>query len=142
MQRHHCPKVRTLVFSVVNCRGAVRRYREVVKSMRLVNCIFGSIALSLAGCMNMPTPSSEVSTPHTSTVPYEHLDCLRLAAVHERLSSAEKELTVAQEKRVGASFGHALFYGWGRGDGMETVELAKVRGERDAVRRTQSQKGC
>jgi hypothetical protein len=110
--------------------------------MKPVNCILGLIALSMVSCMNMPTPSSAVSTPHASTEPYEYLDCPHLATEYERSNRTEKELTLAQEKRVSASVGHSLFYGWGRGDGMETVELAKVRGERDALRRTQSQKGC
>lgn len=92
--------------------------------------------------MNMPTPPSDVSTPRFSTAPYESMDCSRLAVEQERLSAAQRELTVAQEKRIAASSGHALFYGWGRGDGMETVELAKARGEIEAVRRTQLKKGC
>lgn len=110
--------------------------------MKAIVWVLGSINLSLAGCMNMPTPPSEVPTPHVSTAPYEHLNCLHLASEHERLSRVEEELVVAQEKRGAASVGHSLFYGWGRGNGMETVELTKVRGERDAVRRTQSQKAC
>lgn len=110
--------------------------------MKVANYMLGSVILVLSGCMNMPTPSSDVPTPNVSTAPYEHLDCMYLATEHDRLSSTERDLSVAQETRVNASRGHSLFYGWGRGDGMETVELAKVRGERDAVRRTQSQKGC
>lgn len=102
----------------------------------------GSIVLLLAGCMNTPKAPSEISTPHISTVPYENLDCTRLAAELDRLSAAERELIEAQERRVSASRGHALIYGWGRGDGMETVELARVRGERDAVRRTHVKKAC
>ena len=53
-----------------------------------------------------------------------------------------REFTIAQDNRVNASQGHALFYGWGRGDGMDTIELVKVRGERNAVRRVYDKKGC
>jgi len=143
MQGHHRPTVRTLVLAVIAAAVVRIGVANGVKSMRrAVTCIGGSMLLSLAGCMNMPTPPSDVPTPLFSTAPYESMDCSRLAAEQERLSTAERDLTVAQEKRVTASGGHALFYGWGRGDGMETVELAKVRGERDAVRRTQVKKGC
>lgn len=106
------------------------------------SCSLGSMVLLLAGCMNTPKAPSEVSTPHVSTLPYENLDCTRLAAELDRLSGAERDLVEAQERRVSASRGHAVFYGWGRGDGMETVELARVRGERDAVFRTRVKKAC
>lgn len=106
------------------------------------SCSLASIVLLLAGCMNTPKAPTEVTTPHVSTVPYDNLDCTRLAAELNRLSSAEHELIEAQGRRVSASRGHALFYGWGRGDGMETIELARVRGERDAVLRTHVKKAC
>lgn len=109
--------------------------------MKTIACTLGSIALALAGC-NTPTPSAHLPIPHISTSFYEHLDCARLAVEHDRLTSTEQEFTRAQENRIRASRGHALFYGWGSGDGMETVELTKVRGERNAVHRTQLKKGC
>lgn len=109
--------------------------------MKTITCILGSLALVLAGC-NTPTPSARLPTPQISTSSYEHLDCARLAVEHDRLTSTELEFTRAQENRISASRGHALFYGWGSGDGMETVELTKIRGERNAVHRTQLKKGC
>jgi len=102
----------------------------------------GSILLLQAGCMNSPTAPSEIPIPHVSTAPYENLDCIRLTDELLRLRNAEFELAAAQDRRISSSGGHALFYGWGQGDGMETVELARVRGERDAVRRTHAMKAC
>lgn len=109
--------------------------------MKTIAYIPGLITLMLAGC-NTPTPLSHLTIPDISTSSYERLDCAHLAAEHDRLSSAEQEFTEAQENRISASRGHALFYGWGSGDGMETIELTRIRGERNAVYRTQLKNGC
>lgn len=109
------------------------------------NCVwrlaYVHIALVLCGC-NTPTPPYAIPVARISTAPYEKLDCSRLAQERARLLAAEQRLIIAQEERISSSRGHAAFYGWGRGDGMETVELAKVRGERNAVERTELELKC
>ena len=103
--------------------------------------IYIQVALVTSGC-NTPTQPSAIPVAQISTAPYETLDCIRLAKERVRLLDLEQKLVTAQEERITSSRGHAAFYGWGRGDGMETVELAKVLGERNAVERTEIMLGC
>lgn len=49
---------------------------------------------------------------------------------------------IAQEQRIKTSKKQAFWYGYGQGDGIEASELAKVRGEKEAVRGTIATKGC
>ena len=90
----------------------------------------------------MPTPSTELAVPYVSTTQYDQVDCQNLKIEFDKLSSLEQEFTRSQVKRIEDSRGHALFYGWGRGDGMETIELVKARGEKAAVSRARNQRGC
>jgi hypothetical protein len=110
--------------------------------MPLYPLVIGSISLVMAGCGNMPTPPSKIPTPYISSAQYEGFDCPRLKAEFDSLSQQEQTFVVAQENRISTSKGHAIFYGWGVGDGMDTVELAKVRGQREAVRRVRTEKKC
>lgn len=98
--------------------------------------------LLLASCGNMPTPTSQVAIPYLSSAQYEHLDCPALNLEIDKLNHLVQEFSIAQEDRVKDSKGHALYYGWGSGDGMGTIELAKVQGERNAVRRVYDKKEC
>ena len=90
----------------------------------------------------MPTPVEELTIPVFSSEGYERMSCEDLGAERARLMKLESELLMMHEKRLDASRGHALFYGWGRGDGVETVELVRVRGEMGSVRRAKDNLGC
>jgi hypothetical protein len=46
------------------------------------------------------------------------------------------QLVIAQEQRVKTSQAQAFWWGFGWGNGVEASELAKVRGEEEAVQRT------
>lgn len=104
--------------------------------------LLGVAALSLSGCANMPTPTEELGVPFVSSEAYAGLSCEELSTERARLATLEMESLVMHEKRRDASHGHAFFYGWGRGDGLETVELVKVRGEIGAVDRAMNVLGC
>lgn len=104
--------------------------------------VLGVAALSLSGCANMPTPTEELAVPFVSSEIYADWSCEELRIEHARLAQLERESLVMHEKRLDASHGHAFFYGWGRGDGMETVELVRVRGELGAVDRSMDGLGC
>jgi hypothetical protein len=113
--------------------------------MKLTGCVLAFVVLFSSGCGNNPTSPENVPTPYVSAAPYEPLDCSQLAIELGRLNSVERELVQAQKNRLEQP-SNAVWntYGLvaGIGDGMETVELAKMRGKRDAVRRTQVKKGC
>jgi hypothetical protein len=96
----------------------------------------------LAGCMNMPTPSAQITGAYTSGLAYEQYPCERLAAETSSLARRENQLVIAQEQRVKTSNLQAFWYGYGQGDGIEASELANVRGEKEAVRTAMDAKGC
>ena len=99
-------------------------------------------AVALTGCMNMPTPSSQITSAYVSTQKYENLDCQHLSVEADSLARRENQLVIAQDQRVKTSQAQAFWYGMGNGDGVEASELATVRGEREAVRKTMAGKRC
>lgn len=95
-----------------------------------------------AGCMNMPTPTSQITGSYISGLRYESFDCSRLSVELDSLARRENQLTVAQEQRIKTSKMQAFWWGFGQGDGLEASELANVRGEKEAVRSAMEAKGC
>ena len=96
----------------------------------------------LAGCMNMPTPPSQISGSYTSGFRLEGMPCSRLSVEIESLARRENQLVVAQEQRIKTSEVQGFWMGYGQGDGIEASELANVRGEKEAARKAMSVKGC
>jgi len=97
-------------------------------------------AMSLCSCLNMPTPPSQITATHVSGVLYSKLDLESLEVELDSLSRREAALVVAQEQRKRTSETQAFWYGYGQGDGIEASELAHVRGQIEAVRKTIEQK--
>ncbi len=93
------------------------------------------VSMFLAGCMNMPTPPSQITGTHVSELKYQDYSYAQLAAELDSLARRENQLVVAQEQRRKTSKVQAFWYGFGQGDGIEASELANVRGEKEAVRR-------
>ena len=100
------------------------------------------IAAPLAGCLNMPTPKNQITGAYVSTLNYEQFDCSRLLVEQDSLSRRESELAAAQKQRIKTSQVQAFWYGVGQGDSVEANELARVRGEQEAVRKTLATKAC
>ena len=98
--------------------------------------------LTLSGCMNMPTPPSQITGSYTSGLNYKDFSCEELAAEQASLARRENQLVTAQEQRVKTSEVQAFWWGYGQGDGVEASELANVRGEKEAVRKALDSKGC
>lgn len=95
----------------------------------------------LTGCLNMPTPASQITGSHVSGIKYEDYDLQRLSTEYDSLCRRESQLVVAQEQRVKTSQTQAFWWGFGQGDGVEASELANVRGEKEAVRKALEAKG-
>ena len=113
----------------------------MTKNLRLTVVMVVPFVL-LAGCMNMPTPASQITGSYTSGLKYENFECQRLAAEMDSLARRENQLVIAQEQRVKSSTMQAFWYGFGQGDGVEASELANVRGEKEAIRTAMQTKGC
>lgn len=103
--------------------------------------IIAIVCIVLAGCMNMPTPVSQITGSHTSSLKYEKYDHAQLAAEWDSLTRRENQLVIAQRQRIKTSEMQAFWWGFGTGDGVEASELANVRGEKEAVRRAMEAKG-
>lgn len=99
-------------------------------------------AFVLAGCANMPTPSSQITGAYTSGLKYESYECPRLAIEINALARREGQLVIAQDQRIKSSQAQAFWLGYGQGDGIEASELAVVRGEKEAVRKAMEVKKC
>jgi len=96
----------------------------------------------LSGCMNMPTPTAQITGSHTSTLRYEQFSCDRLSSEVASLARRENQLAIAQEQRIKTSQMQAFWWGYGQGDGIEASELANVRGEKEAIRTAMESKEC
>lgn len=113
----------------------------MTKKLKLVALATITLAL-LAGCMNMPTPVSQITGSYVSSLKYENFDCSRLSVEVDSLARRENQLVVAQGQRFKSSETQAFWYGYGLGDGIEASELANVRGEKEAVRTALAAKRC
>lgn len=101
-----------------------------------------ALGAMLAGCMNMPTPTSQITGAYTSGHKYDGLDCPALVVESDSLGRRESQLAIAQEQRYKTSQVQAFWWGFGQGDGVEASELANVRGEREAVTKAMQTKSC
>jgi hypothetical protein len=90
----------------------------------------------------MPTQPENLPHPEISTDRYREYSCTSLNAEIADLLNDEINLTKSQNKRLNDSQGHAVYYGWGKGDGMDTIELVKTRGKISAIRKELISKGC
>jgi hypothetical protein len=99
-------------------------------------------ALMAAGCMNMPTPATQITGAYSSGLKYEQYDCSKLTVEFDSLSRREAQLVAAQEQRVKTSQMQAFFWGFGQGDSIEASELANVKGEKEGVHKAMDTKRC
>ena len=112
-------------------------------NVKMTLLVVAAIApISLTGCMNMPTPTSQITGSYTSGLKYETFACSKLSAELSSLARRENQLAIAQEQRIKTSEVQAFWWGFGQGDGIEASELANVRGEKEAVRSAIDAKGC
>lgn len=100
------------------------------------------LTTTIAGCFNMPTPTSQITGSYTSGLKYDGFDCSRLSTELDSVARPENQLVIAQEQRVKSSQAQAFWWGFGHGDGIEASELANVRGEKEALRTAIDAKGC
>ena len=113
-----------------------------MKCDRNIIVLIVTIGLLFAGCMNMPTPPSQITSAYTSGLNYKNFSCEELAAEMASLARRENQLVVAQEQRIKTSKVQAFWWGYGQGDGVEASELANVKGEKEAVRKAMESNGC
>jgi len=101
-----------------------------------------SILLVLAGCMNMPTPTSQITGTPSSGIKYDKVSCQSLATELSSLTRRENQLIIAQEQRIKSSQMQAFWWGFGNGDGIEASELSNVRSEKETILSVMAIKNC
>jgi hypothetical protein len=100
------------------------------------------ILLTVSSCLNMPTPSSQITGSYTSRLEYKNFNCAQLSTELNSLARRENQLIIAQEQRIKSSQTQAFFWGVGQGDGIEASELSNIRGDKEAVRSALEGKQC
>jgi hypothetical protein len=101
----------------------------------------------LTGCASR---SSEVTASYVSSLQYQNHTCLQLGQEAESISSRAVQLSGAQDSKatrdaVATTVGVVVF--WPllfavRGDDNTTAELARMKGEMEAIERVSVQKNC
>ena len=115
---------------------------ELTPNYRALCCLaMSQITVNLAAC-NMPTQPSNIRATGLSINKYEATNCSELSKIIETLVSEENTLVTSQNRRINDSQGHAVYYGWGKGDGMDTVELAKARAQLKSAKAEFAKKDC
>jgi hypothetical protein len=115
--------------------------RKVVLKKNIGMAVIAASVL-MTGCVNMPTPPSQITGSYASGLRYEDFPCPRLAVELDSLARRENQLEIAQEQRIKTSQTQAFWWGVGQGDGIEASELANVRGEKRAIRKALDAKSC
>ena len=95
------------------------------------------------GCYNKPTPPSEITGAQISGLQYEQFYCETLNDEIIFLENRERELILAQENRIKESNRQQWWTdGIGKGDGIESSELHRVKCEILAARIVFQSKEC
>ena len=109
--------------------------------------ISGMAAIALAGCASR---ASDVSASYVSPLAYQGSTCPQLAAEAQRISSRAAQLSGAQDSKASRDavtttvavvvfWPAAFFVG---GDNAQTAELARMKGEMEAIERASIDKKC
>lgn len=104
-------------------------------------------ALVLGGCASS---SKEISAAYISPMTYDSYNCEQLSAEMQRISSRVQQVSGSVDSRASndsVAMGVGLVLFWPalfflKGDGPEAQELARLKGEYDAVNQTAIRKQC
>ncbi len=118
----------------------------MTKKIGSVFAIMGA-AITLTGCA---TASTEVAPSYVSPLQYQSYSCQQLSAEAARISGRAAEVAGVQDAKrtddqiaVGVSavvFWPALFFL--KGDGASAAELARLKGEYEALQKAAIEKNC
>jgi hypothetical protein len=110
---------------------------------------FSIVAASIvtAGCASS---SSDVKASYVSPLQYQQFNCQQIGAEGERVSRRAAEASGAQDAKASndaVATGVALVLFWPavflvKGDGQNAAELARLRGEFEALERASIDKNC
>jgi hypothetical protein len=95
--------------------------------------LISAISVVFLSSCAMPTNPNKIQPAYVSEDKYTKLSCSKLAEQLEEVSQRETRLVAAQKQRISTSSMQAFWWGFGQGDGLEAIDLAQVRGEREAI---------
>lgn len=122
--------------------GKTQQGLAVMKSIGVV-----VLALAMAGCASR---ASDIPAAYVSSVGYEGLSCERLREEATVVSSRAAAATGAQNQRAAndaVATGVSLILFWPaaflvRGDGAQAAEVARLKGEMDAIEQASRRNEC
>jgi hypothetical protein len=106
-----------------------------------------ALAMALAGCASS---ANEVAPSYVSPITYQHLSCQQIGAEAEVVSQRAAQAAGVQDQKASndaVATGVSLVLFWPaaffiKGDGATTAELARLRGEFQALEGAARQKNC
>src|SRR5918995_2810632 len=109
--------------------------------------VYAGLSLALGACASK---SIDVAPSYVSPIQYNNYSCDQLQAEAQRISAHAAAAAGAQDKRrsndaVATTVGVVLFLPtlfFIKGDNEKTAELARLRGEMEAIEQTAIQKNC
>ncbi|MCO5071144.1 MAG: hypothetical protein M9944_08060 [Rhizobiaceae bacterium] len=115
--------------------------------MKLNYIAAAALAVVLAGCASR---ASDISASYVSPVLYQNLTCEQLALEATSVSSRAQTAAGLQNKKAGQdtaamAVGLVLFWPallFTQGDGAQAAEVARLKGEMQAIEDTSNRKGC
>lgn len=109
--------------------------------------IISLLGLAVGGCASA---SSEISSSYVSPLVYQHLTCQQIAAEADRVSRRAAEVAGVQDSNRTSDawttaaaivvFWPAAFFV--KGDGPTATELARLKGEFEALEKVSIEKNC
>jgi hypothetical protein len=114
--------------------------------MKSVSCVI-AVAIAVAGCAKGP---DRISATYVSPIGYQHYTCEQISAEATRLSHKAQELAGVQQKKAtgdAVAMGVGLVLFWPalfliKGNDEKAGELARVRGEMEAIQQASIEKNC
>lgn len=115
-----------------NCSKAVARF-----------CVVAS-CLALSACQtNQPTEADKIVPLYTAPEEFSNDSCAELKDTLSDINSREPALVKAQTERRDRSVWKSFWWnGVGDGDNSIAADIAKIRGQRDAIQKAMTRKHC
>lgn len=109
--------------------------------------VFGLTACLVAGCASN---SKEIKAAYVSPMTYDRFECAQLVEENQRIQMRISEVSGDVDKRASGDktkMGVGLILFWPtlfflKGDGPEAQELARLKGEHDALEKAYVEKSC
>lgn len=114
---------------------------------RFAVAVLATAPLALAGCADK---SDEIAASYVSPTFYQNLSCQQLAVEAQSVANRAAQASAAQDKKaqndaVATGVGMVLFWPalfFIKGDGAQAAEVARLKGEMQAIETANTAKNC